>query len=289
MRRFYILILAIALMGCAVRDNSNAWGNFEANEIILSARVPGNITQFPVREGSTVKQGDLIAMIDPTDLILSRDELLSNIKLIDLKIKAAEEKNALSLTEKENLEIEQDRFRKLTIANAASQKQLDDIDAALRLLTDKLRLSATEIQMARAEKTVALKKLDSLNNNIEKCSIKAPINATVLATYAVANEFTATGKPIVKLADVSTLKAVFYITETQLTSLKTGQEIKVRVDGQTSLQTYPATVTYISDKAEFTPKVIQTREERVKLVYRVEADCGNDGSLKLGMPVEIIF
>lgn len=286
---FVIIISAIVLMGCGGKDNSDAWGSFEADEIIISARIPGNIAKLYAREGSLVQAGELIAVIDTTDLALNKDELQSSVRLLDLKIKAAEEKHRIGKTEKANLVIEQQRFLRLISQNAASQKQLDDIEGNLRVLEQKLELNAIETQMARAEKSVALNKLDAVNGNIQKCYLRAPLKSTILSTYAGENEFVATGKPIVKLADISHLKAVFYITGTQLTTLKTGQQIQVRIDGTNRLQTYPAQVTYISGKAEFTPKVIQTREERVKLVYRVEALCANDGSLKPGMPVEIIF
>jgi HlyD family secretion protein len=277
------------LTSCATKDNSDAWGNFEATETVLSARITGNIMQLLAKEGDILKAGELIAVIDTTDLALSRAELQSNLRLLELKRKAAEEKLQLSKTEQANLQIEQQRFSRLVAQNAGTQKQLDDINASLRMKEQSLKLSTTEIQMAAAEMGIAKTKLEAINVNIAKCYIKAPAAGTVLSTYAGENEFVAAGKPLIKLADLQNLKAVFYISGRQLTSLKIGQEIKLRIDGAKSLQHYPAKVSYISAKAEFTPKVIQTRDERTKLVYRVEAITANDGTLKQGMPVEIVF
>jgi len=289
MTKLYILIIAIALMGCTVSDNSDAWGSLEAEEIIISARVNGNITQFHTQEGKAVESEALIAEIDATDLLLAKDELLSNIKLLEVKLQATEQKFVLTQIEVQNLNIEKERFTQLVAENASSQKPLDDINAAMRLLDQKLDLNKTETKLVKAEKLIANKKLKTLQNNIAKCSIYAPMKGTVLTVYNNVGEFVTLGKPILKLADIRTLKAVFYISETQLTSLKQDQKINIRIDSGDTMKSYPATVSYISDKAEFTPKVIQTREERVKLVYKVEAICDNDGSLKIGMPIEIIF
>ncbi|MDP8232861.1 MAG: HlyD family efflux transporter periplasmic adaptor subunit [Candidatus Zophobacter franzmannii] len=289
MTKLYILIIAIALMGCTVSDNSDAWGSLEAEEIIISARVNGNITQFHTQEGKAVESEALIAEIDATDLLLAKDELLSNIKLLEVKLQATEQKFVLTQIEVQNLNLEKERFTQLVAENASSQKPLDDINAAMRLLDQKLDLNKTETKLVKAEKLIANKKLKTLQNNIAKCSIYAPMKGTVLTVYNNVGEFVTLGKPILKLADIRTLKAVFYISETQLTSLKQDQKINIRIDSGDTMKSYPATVSYISDKAEFTPKVIQTREERVKLVYKVEAICDNDGSLKIGMPIEIIF
>ena len=289
MTKLYILIIAIALMGCTVSDNSDAWGSLEAEEIIISARVNGNITQFHTQEGKAVESEALIAEIDATDLLLAKDELLSNIKLLEVKLQATEQKFVLTQIEVQNLNLEKERFTQLVAENASSQKPLDDINAAMRLLDQKLDLNKTETKLVKAEKLIANKKLKTLQNNIAKCSIYAPMKGTVLTVYNNVGEFVTLGKPILKLADIRTLKAVFYISETQLTSLKQDQKINIRIDSGDTMKSYPATVSYISDKAEFTPKVIQTREERVKLVYKVEAICDDDGSLKIGMPIEIIF
>ncbi|MDD2229199.1 MAG: HlyD family efflux transporter periplasmic adaptor subunit [Candidatus Cloacimonetes bacterium] len=289
MKAIYVLMLIALLAGCTSKDNSDAWGNFEAEETVLSARIAGNIIEMYVQEGDTVQAGELIAVTDTTDLALSRSELQDNIRLLQLKQKAANEKLQLGLTEKGNLQIEQQRFEKLLLQNATTQKQVDDINANLRLKEQSLKLNNTEIQMAGSEINIAQTKLQTINANIAKCYLKAPYEATVLSTYAGKAEFVPSGKPIVKLADMKNLKVVFYISGSQLTSVKVGKEITVRIDGAKNLETYPAKISYISSKAEFTPKVIQTREERTKLVYRVEAICVSNGNLKLGMPAEIVF
>ena len=289
MRTIVLGMILLALCACAVRDDSNAWGNFEAEETVLSARTSGNITEMLVTEGDTVQMGDVLAVIDTTDLALSKAELESNIALLELKILAATEKQRLNQTEKANMQVEERRFTKLMEQDAATRKQLDDIEAGLRLIDNKLALAKTEISMAKAEKNMAVTKLETLKANIAKCYVKAPSTGTVLSIYSGEGEFLGLGKPVLKLGNMQQLKAVFFISGKQLKEAKLQQEISLRVDGSKGLQTYPATISYISDKAEFTPKVIQTREERTKLVYRVEALCNNDGSLKQGMPLEVVF
>ena len=287
---YIAMVLVLLLSACAKHDDSDAWGNFEAEETVLSARIPGNLTEMRVKEGEQVQKGDVLAVIDSTDLAFSRAELESSISLLDYKIQASVEKQKLSQTERANLAIEQERFSRLLAQNAATQKQVDDINAGLRMADNKIALARTEISMTKAEKNMALAKLETLRGNIEKCYVKAPVSGTVLSSYANTGEFVAMGKPILKLGDMNTLRAVFFISGKQLTQVKTGQNVKLRVDGTKGLLQYPATISYISDKAEFTPKVIQTRDERTKLVYRVEALCPNqDGSLKQGMPLEVVF
>ncbi len=289
MRMCALGMILLVLSACAVRDDSNAWGNFEAEETVLSARTSGNITEMLVTEGDTVQMGDVLAVIDTTDLALSKAELESNIALLELKILAATEKQRLNQTEKANMQVEERRFTKLMEQDAATRKQLDDIEAGLRLIDNKLALAKTEISMAKAEKNMALTKLETMKANIAKCYVKAPCAGTVLGVYASKGEFLSLGKPVLKLGDIEQLKAVFFVSGRQLKEVKLQQKISLRVDGSKGLQRYPATVSYIRDKAEFTPKVIQTREERTKLVYRVEAICQNDGSLKQGMPLEVVF
>ncbi len=289
MKTIYAMLLVVLFASCAVRDESDAWGNFEAEETILSARIAGNITELGAEEGEDISAGDRVAVIDTTDLVFSKAELKSNIALLDFKIQAAVERQKLSSTEKANLAIEQERFIKLLSQNASTQKQVDDIAANMRLLDNKAALAKTEIAMAKAEKSIAQAKLGTLQGNIDKCYVTSQTEGTVLSTYAREGEFVAIGKPILKLANLKTLRAVFFISGNQLSQIRTGQEITLRVDGAKGLKNYSATVSYISDKAEFTPKIVQTRDERTKLVYRVEALCSNDGSLKQGMPLEVVF
>ncbi len=288
--RLQLVLAALLLLGaCAKRDDSDAWGNFEAEETVLSARIAGNITDLAVKEGDKVVAGEVLAVIDTTDLAYNKAELESNIAMLELKIQAALEKQKLNQTEKANLSLERARFAKLLQQNAATQKQVDDLEAGLRLADNKLGLAKTEIAMAKAEKGMAVAKLNTLKGNLEKCYVKAPVDGTVLSVYANMGELAALAKPIIKLGDLDSMKAVFFISGKQLKEIKLQQKVKLRVDGAHSLQQYPAEISYISDKAEFTPKVIQTREERTKLVYRVEAMCKNDGSLKQGMPLEVVF
>lgn len=288
---------------------ADAYGNFEADDLIVSAEGSGRILQFIAEEGGQLKAGDTVGTIDASQLSLRREQLEASIRAVAARSPAIAEQ--LAVFEKQSaavrqqiatLEREKRRVEALIRNDAATPKQLDDLNAQLEAAQRQLDVvagqqTATNASLSvqkgglLAEITPLQKQIGQLDDQIAKCRITNPVAGTVLVTYAEAGEVTAVGKPLYKIADLSSLVLRAYVSGKQLSAVKIGQEVKVSVDaGDGSMKELTGKITWISPKAEFTPKVVQTREERVSLVYAVKISVPNtDGMLKIGMPGEVRF
>lgn len=288
---------------------ADAYGNFEADDLIVSAEGSGRILQFIAEEGGQLKAGDTVGTIDASQLSLRREQLEASIRAVAARSPAIAEQ--LAVFEKQSaavrqqmatLEREKRRVEALIRNDAATPKQLDDLNAQLEAAQRQLDVvagqqTATNASLSvqkgglLAEITPLQKQIGQLDDQIAKCRITNPVAGTVLVTYAEAGEVTAVGKPLYKIADLSSLVLRAYVSGKQLSAVKIGQEVKVSVDaGDGSMKELTGKITWISPKAEFTPKVVQTREERVSLVYAVKVSVPNtDGMLKIGMPGEVRF
>ncbi len=288
---------------------ADAYGNFEADDLIVSAEGSGRILQFVAEEGGQLKAGDTVGTIDASQLSLRREQLEASIRAVAARSPAIAEQ--LAVFEKQSaavrqqmatLEREKRRVEALIRNDAATPKQLDDLNAQLEAAQRQLDVvagqqTATNASLSvqkgglLAEITPLQKQISQLDDQIAKCRITNPVAGTVLVTYAEAGEVTAMGKPLYKIADLSSLVLRAYVSGNQLSSVKIGQEVKVSVDaGDGSMKELTGKIIWISPKAEFTPKVVQTREERVSLVYAVKISVPNaDGMLKIGMPGEVRF
>lgn len=288
---------------------ADAYGNFEADDLIVSAEGSGRILQFVAEEGGQLKAGDTVGTIDASQLSLRREQLEASIRAVAARSPAIAEQ--LAVFEKQSaavrqqmatLEREKRRVEALIRNDAATPKQLDDLNAQLEAAQRQLDVvagqqTATNASLSvqkgglLAEITPLQKQISQLDDQIAKCRITNPVAGTVLVTYAEAGEVTAMGKPLYKIADLSSLVIRAYVSGKQLSAVKIGQEVKVSVDaGDGSMKELTGKITWISPKAEFTPKVVQTREERVSLVYAVKISVPNaDGMLKIGMPGEVRF
>ena len=286
---------------------ADAYGNFEADDLIVSAEGSGRILQFIAEEGGQLKAGDTVGTIDASQLSLRREQLEASIRAVAARSPAIAEQ--LAVFEKQSaavrqqiatLEREKRRVEALIRNDAATPKQLDDLNAQLEAAQRQLDVvagqqTATNASLSvqkgglLAEITPLQKQIGQLDDQIAKCRITNPVAGTVLVTYAEAGEVTAVGKPLYKIADLSSLVLRAYVSGKQLSAVKIGQEVKVSVDaGDGSMKELTGKITWISPKAEFTPKVVQTREERVSLVYAVKISVPNtDGMLKIGMPGEV--
>lgn len=270
----------------------DASGVFEATEVIVSAQGAGEIMQFEIQEGTELTAGKTVGYIDTIQLHLQKRQLLANVqsaksRRYDVARQIASVKQQIATQKKER-----NRYRNLIKANAANQKQLDDINEQILLLEKQLAAkeetlingnNGVEGDIQGLEASIAL-----INDQIRKCVIASPINGTVLAKYAERGELASKGRALFKVADMEHIDLRVYITADQLTSMKIGQQVKVYADqGETDRKEYQGKVSWISDKAEFTPKTIQTRDERANLVYAVKIALTNDGYIKRGMYGEI--
>ena len=289
--RSLIIIAAIMLAGCRNKsDQPDAYGNFEATEVIVSAETGGRILQFTPVEGTDIGKGAEIALIDTTLFHLQKAEIDAGMKSVISRIVSISAQNDILDQQISNLNVNIARIENMLKDDAATKKQYDDLAGQVAVLRKQIAANNTQKTSVAAELSVYQSKKAILNEQVTRSSVKSPLKGTIIEKYSEAGEMTAAGKPLVKIADLSIIKLKVYVSGAQLGSLKLGQQCKVRTDnGKKGYNTFGGTISYISGKAEFTPKIIQTKEERVTFVYAVTIDVNNDGTLKSGMPGEAIF
>lgn len=295
---FFIYSFAIAglLFSSCNRNNTNfdASGSFEAEETIISAEANGTLKQFNIEEGQQLKAGETIGYIDSVQLYLKKKQLEAQIKAILVKKPNKSAQLAALQEQLRAAKKEQRRFTDLVKADAATQKQLDDINAQVSVveaqidaLNSTLNISTEGIDQ---ETTPLSIQIQQLNDQLNKCSLINPINGTVLTKYAEQDEMAAIGKPLYKIADLSNINLRVYISGDQLAQVKLNQKVKVSTnDGKGGFKETEGIITWINDKAEFTPKTIQTKDERANMVYAMKVKVKNDGSYKIGMYGEVKF
>jgi HlyD family secretion protein len=286
-----IFIAASLLSGCTNKtDKADAFGNFEATEVIVSAETNGRILQFDPAEGTIIEKGGIVALIDTTVLHLQKAEIEAGMKTVLIRLTSINAQNEILNQQIGNLNINIARIEKMLKDEAATQKQYDDLTGQVAVLQKQISANNTQKTSVSAELSVYDAKKASVNEQIRRCMVKSPLKGTILEKYSEAGEMTAAGKPLVKIADLSIIKLKVYVSGAQIGTIKTGQSCFVRIDnGIKGYSSFPGTISNISEKAEFTPKIIQTKEERVVLVYAVNIDVINDGTLKSGMPGEALF
>ena len=285
----HVLLLSACGTNSGVYDAS---GVFETTEVIVSAKGNGEILQFLVEEGGTVTAQSILGVIDTTQLYLKKRQLQASIRAMNSR-KVTVSRQVAALQEQiAKQKMEQRRFETLVSQHAANRKQLDDINAGLATLEKQLAaqietLDNANSSLAGEQESLAIQ-IAQISDQIKNALITTPISGTVLAKYAEQGEFALQGRALFKVADMANMKLRAYITADQLTSLKIGQQVKVYADrGKSDRQEYAGSVIWISDKAEFTPKTIQTRNERANLVYAVKIAVKNDGYIKKGMYGEV--
>lgn len=291
------LSLAFSLFFSACRNKENAFdasGAFEADETIISAQAGGVIKQLTLEEGQALRKGQEIGYIDSLPLYLKKKQLEAQIKaLLSKKPDVALQLSALQ-EQLKTAQHEQERVAALVKSDAATTKQLDDVNAGIELLkrqiaAQKSNLEITSNGIGNDAEPLQVQ-VEQIEDQLQKCKLINPVNGTVLNKYAVANEMTAPGKPIYKIADLSVLILRAYVSGDQLPGLTLNQPVEVNTDdGNGGFKKTVGRIIWISDKAEFTPKTIQTKNERANLVYAIKVSVKNDGFYKIGMYGEIKF
>jgi len=268
-------------------DKADGYGNFEATEITVSAENTGKLMTFTIDEGTIVEYNELIGHIDTIPLHLKKEQLFVQKDVIKAKSKGVLSQINVLQAKLKTANTNKTRIENLIKDNAGTQKQLDDIDGEIAVLKNSIR----SVEIQNAPVVNELKSIDvqlqQLNDQITKSRIQNPINGTVLSKYVEPGEIVSFGKPLYKIADLSTMELRVYVSETQLANVKIGEAVTVKIDDQDGMKTYDGKISWIASEAEFTPKIIQTKEERVALVYAVKVQVKNDGSLKIGMPAEM--
>jgi HlyD family secretion protein len=271
-------------------QQADAFGSFEATEVVVSSETSGRILRFDVTEGSDIEKGSSLALIDTAIFHLQKAEIDAGMKGIKTRLASINAQNDILRQQIENLKINIARIENMLKDDAATKKQYDDLTGQAAVLEKQIAANNTQKASVAAELAVFESKKATLNEQVSRSDVRSPLRGTVTEKYAEAGEMTMAGKPLVKISDLSVVKLKVYVSGAQLPDIKTGQEVTVMTDkGKKDYSTYKGVISYISEKAEFTPKIIQTKEERVAFVYSVTIDVVNDGYLKSGMPGEAIF
>ena len=288
--RLIIILCIISLAAGCRRENDepDAYGSFEATEVTISAMANGRILELDLEEGETLDSGRIVGFIDTTDLYLrkkqmegQRDATASRMDDLNAQI-AVQEQN------RENILVEKTRVTNLLRDGAATRKQLDDINANLYLIEKQNTYIRSQFAGIRDQLGSSGQQIAQIEESIKNSYIVNPVRGTVLTKFAEPNEVTTFGRPLYRIANLSRMELRIYVSGSQLPHLRIGQTVEVRFDNDEKTNSkIKGIVSWISQTAEFTPKTIQTKEERVNLVYAVKVRVENDGSLKIGMPGEV--
>lgn len=309
MKRLIVFVTAVLVLNaCKSKNENDASGNFEADEVIVSAQQNGTLLSYTIQEGETLKTGEQVGQIDVRTAELQKEQVEASIASLSQKTINPNDqielvKRQLSVQESQLAQQlrEHTRIENLVNAGAVNRKQLDDINSIVDQLKKQIAVTKQQLTLNTyntdtknrsilSEKAPLEKAAAQYQEQINKGQIINPINGVVLVNYALQGEFQVVGKPLYKIANIDTLDLRAYITGTQLPEVKLGQQVTVRIDqGKDKYKEYHGVIIWISDKSEFSPKTIQTKDERANLVYAIKVRVKNDGYLKIGMYGEVIF
>lgn len=293
--KYLLLPLLLLIAGCSGREErADAYGNFEAREVIVSSEVPGRIVRLDVEEGGAIEAGQVVGLIDTTALDLRREQLVASIGAVRDKTRDAQPDVEVLEEQRRNLLREQARIEALLRDKAATPKQLDDITGQIDVVERQIVAARAQTRTTNrgilAEVDPLRAQIRQVEDQIRKSYIVNPIDGVVLLQLAEPAEVIQPGQPLYKIAELDELFLRAYVSGVQLPDIRLGQPVTVLVDeDEENYRSYSGTITWISDKAEFTPKIVQTKEERINLVYAVKIKVPNDGRLKVGMPGEVVF
>ena len=270
-------------------DKADGYGNFEATEVSISAVANGKIEYLKLEEGDILDPKTQVGLIDTTQLYFIKQQLIASKSTVYSKSVNVLSQIKVLQEQLKTAQIEKKRIQNMFAENAATKRQVDEIDGKVSVIHEQIKSVQTQnAPIVNEVKSIDVQ-IEKINDQIQKSKIINPIKGTVLAKYAEPNEVTAFGKPLYKIADITEMTLRVYVSETQLSSIKVGQKVTVKIDSDAAMKSYPGTISWIASSAEFTPKIVQTKEERVNLVYAVKIRVINDGSLKIGMPGEVTF
>jgi HlyD family secretion protein len=301
------LMASLLIIGCNRSESEfDASGTFEADETIVSSEMPGKILSFNVEEGMQIAKDSIVGSVDATNIDLQQQQVEASINALNEKmanvnpqVELLQNQLAVQQSQLDNLLHERTRIENLLKSDAATPKQLDDINSQIDVLKKGMAVTQQQINVKKndiatqnrsilSEAEPLRKRVAQLQDQQHRANIVNPVSGTVITKYAEAGEITSSGKALYKIADLSELNLRAYVTGVQLPTIKLGQQVKVMIDqGDKKYKEYTGNIIWISDKAEFTPKTIQTKEERANLVYAIKVKVKNDGYLKIGMYGEV--
>ncbi|MFH1319230.1 MAG: HlyD family efflux transporter periplasmic adaptor subunit [Bacteroidota bacterium] len=291
MKKTVILLTGMLFTASCINNNrSDAYGNFEAKETIISAETNGKILSLKIEDGQILTEGEVAGLIDTVPLSLKKDQLLAQKKVLATKYINITARVDVLKEKKKTLLNEKERLDKLLEDGAATAQQMDKINGELNVIDKEMVSIKTTNSSVFNELEVMSKQIEQVQDQINRCVIVNPLHGTVLDKYVEPFEMALMGKPLYKITDLSEMYLRVYISGAQLPHITIGQNVEVLIDENIDEnRLLEGTVSWISEQAEFTPKIIQTKKERVNLVYAVKILVKNDGSLKIGMPGEVNF
>lgn len=287
----YLIVFLLMTFFSSCKNNDtevDCSGTFESTEILVSSETAGRIVQLNIEDGQEVKTGEVLGLIDTVQLYLKKVQLKSSIKALQNRRPDLDSQLAGLRQQIETAKREKNRFENLIKANAANQKQLDDINAQIQLLEKQLNAQLTLLKNNNEgisnESSAMVLQMEQLDDQLKKSYITSPIDGTILVKYSEIGELATPGKALFNLADLQRMYLKAYVTTDQLSKIKIGQEVNVVSEfGESDIKKYKGRISWISSKSEFTPKTVQTRDERANLVYAIKVLVVNDGFLKIGM------
>ncbi len=288
-QRIAIGVLLVSVVACHRGKDPDAYGNFEADEVSVSAQASGQLTSFTPVEGAGLRVGEIVGVVDTTQLALERAQLVAQQQATAARVAEAGKQVEVYQAQLGIALRNYERMQRLFEEKAATAQQRDQAERDYRTLVAQIGAAKAQQQSVSRDATSSGARVAQINDQIAKSKVINPEAGTVLATYVKAGEVVQSGEPLYKIADVDTLILRAYITEKQLSAVKLGQQVQVHVDqGGGKLLSVAGTVRWISTKAEFTPTPVQTRDERADLVYAMKVYVPNPkGALKIGMPADL--
>lgn len=289
---FYLAIFPVLfLLSCSSKEKSDAYGQFEATETTISSQASGELLVFNVYEGSNLKPGEQVGLVDTTHLKLKENELLAVLASTQAKIDNINAEAEVLNEQLQTATINLQRIENLVEDEAATRQQLDDAQGKVRTLRKQIDALMVQKKSVRAEINATRSRLEQLEQQLIDARVVNPVNGTVLTTYVEPFELVGQGQPLYQIANLDTLELRIYVSGAQLPSVRLGQQVEVLIDKNADEnRRLVGRISWIASEAEFTPKMIQTKEERVTQVYAVKVKVPNtDGVIKIGMPGEVNF
>ena len=291
----FLLLLPTVFFACSKNGlETDTYGNFEATEVLISSETNGKLLAFTVAEGSEIEKGTMIGLVDTLPLYYKKKQMHDRIEALSTKTLDIPSQINVLIERKNNLVREKNRIEKLFEDGAATEKQMDDINGQIDVVESELIASRKRLETNNRGLLSEIKPLETqieeINDMISKSVLINPVKGTVLDKYAEENEIVSFARPLYRIADLREIYLRAYVSGDQLDDIKIGQQVHVRIDeDKDGFKEYEGSISWISDKAEFTPKIVQTKEDRLNLVYAIKIRVKNDGYIKIGMPGELLF
>ena len=283
------LFIVVPLAGCREAKGPDAYGNIEAVEVVVGSQVAGQLTSFTPNEGASLSVGAVVAVVDTSALILQLRQAIDQRTVSASRVEEVRRQTGVLETQRTIAQRNYERIKRLFDQQAATAQQLDQAEREYRTLVAQIEAAGAQRQTAARDVAASDARTAQIRDQLRRTRVVNPVSGTVLTTYTRAGEFVQLGQPLYKIANLDTVELRAYVSESQLANVKLGAHVTVTADaGAGTRQAFPAVVSWVSSRAEFTPTPIETRDQRTTLVYAIKLRVPNPrGALKIGMPADV--